>query len=159
MPVANRDGPAEHDLLCSSIALSTPRVRMTNELLLLGWSAILGLVHVFGSALAKRFQEPRGWATGARDQPVPDYTGVAARLSRAQANFLETFPIFAAAVLICHVAGRDSAASGWGAQLYFWGRVVYLPVYAAGVPYLRTLVWVAAVVGLGLVLWACIAPA
>ena len=77
---------------------------------------------------------------------------VAGRLDRAQRNFLETFPLFAAAVLIAHVAGRHSWMTEWGAQLYFWGRVVYLPLYAAGVPWVRSAVWVVAALGIVLVL-------
>ncbi|MBU6247381.1 MAG: MAPEG family protein, partial [Xanthomonadaceae bacterium] len=41
-----------------------------------------------------------------------------------------------------------------GAQLYLWARVAYLPVYAAGIPYLRSAVWGVSMVGLLLVLSA-----
>jgi uncharacterized MAPEG superfamily protein len=41
-----------------------------------------------------------------------------------------------------------------GAQLYFWARLVYVPVYAAGIPYLRTLIWAASIVGIVLLLTA-----
>jgi uncharacterized MAPEG superfamily protein len=39
-----------------------------------------------------------------------------------------------------------------GAQLYFWARLAYVPVYAAGIPYLRTLLWAASIAGIVLVL-------
>ncbi|MEO7935944.1 MAG: MAPEG family protein, partial [Dokdonella sp.] len=39
-----------------------------------------------------------------------------------------------------------------GAQLYFWARLAYLPTYAAGIPYLRTVIWGVAIVGLAMVL-------
>jgi uncharacterized MAPEG superfamily protein len=51
------------------------------------------------------------------------------RLQRALRNFGETFPLFAAAVLIAHVENVHNAYTLWGAHLYFWGRVVYLPLY------------------------------
>ena len=35
--------------------------------------------------------------------------------------------------------GNDTTALA--AQAYFWARVAYLPLYAAGVPYVRSLVW------------------
>jgi len=38
--------------------------------------------------------------------------------------------------------------------LYFWARVAYVPLYAAGVPYLRTLVWTISLIGLVMVLAA-----
>jgi uncharacterized MAPEG superfamily protein len=39
-----------------------------------------------------------------------------------------------------------------GAQLYFWGRVAFLPLYAIGVPFLRTIAWTAASAGIAMVL-------
>ncbi len=39
------------------------------------------------------------------------------------------------------VAGRGNDTTALAAQAYFWARVVYLPLYAAGVPYVRSLVW------------------
>lgn len=63
------------------------------------------------------------------------------RLQRAQANFLETFPFFAAAAIAVVVADRGNDTTALAAQAYFWARVVYLPLYAAGVPYVRSLVW------------------
>ena len=125
---------------------------MSTELILLACAAILGLVQLGAAGLAKRRQEPPGWGAGPRDEPPPTYTGLAARLVRAQSNFMETFPFFAAAVLVCHAAGRESALSLWGAQLFLWGRIVYLPLYAFGVPYVRTLAWLVATTGLVLVL-------
>ena len=40
----------------------------------------------------------------------------------------------------------------WGAQVYFWARVVYLPLYAAGISLLRSLVWNVATLGIVLIL-------
>ncbi len=132
---------------------------MSTELVLLACAAILGFVQLGGAGLAKRRQEPPGWQAGPRDAPPPTYTGLAGRLMRVQSNFMETFPFFAAAVLVCHVAGREGALSLWGAQLYFWGRVIYVPLYAFGVPYVRTLVWIVAATGLVLVLVRALLPA
>mgnify|MGYP003346102880 CR=1 FL=1 len=75
-----------------------------------------------------------------------------ARLERAQANLYETLPLFIGAVLIAHVIGASSALTVWGAALYFWGRVVYVPLYAFGVPYVRSLVWAVSLAGLVMVL-------
>jgi uncharacterized MAPEG superfamily protein len=78
--------------------------------------------------------------------------GVSGRLERALANFLETFPLFAAAVLIAHAAGHHDWMTVWGAQLYFWTRVVYVPLYGFGVPLVRSLVWNVATLGIILIL-------
>jgi uncharacterized MAPEG superfamily protein len=80
-------------------------------------------------------------------------------LERALRNFLETFPVFVAAVLLVHVLGRESTLSESGSGLYFSARLVYLPLYAAGVPLLRSLVWNAAFVGIVLLLLALVWPA
>jgi uncharacterized MAPEG superfamily protein len=76
----------------------------------------------------------------------------AQRLERAFRNFIETYGFFAVAVLLLHLAGKENAQSAMGAQLYFWARVAYLPAYALGAPYVRTLVWAAALAGLVMVL-------
>jgi uncharacterized MAPEG superfamily protein len=39
-----------------------------------------------------------------------------------------------------------------GAQLYFWARVAYVPVYASGIPFARTAVWTVSIIGLVMVL-------
>ncbi|TIU19949.1 MAG: hypothetical protein E5W49_13815, partial [Mesorhizobium sp.] len=57
-----------------------------------------------------------------------------------------------------HVLGRESALSEWGAGLYLSARLVYLPLYAAGVPLLRSLVWNVAFVGIVLLLLASAWP-
>ena len=132
---------------------------MTPPLAYLAWTLVLGFAQVGAAALAKRRQEPPLWGAGARDDGEPRYTGVAARLMRAQGNLFETLPLFAAAVLLAHVAGREGSLATWGAALYFWGRLVYVPLYAAGTPYVRTAVWIVAATGLGVVLAACLVPA
>jgi uncharacterized MAPEG superfamily protein len=71
---------------------------------------------------------------------------------RAQSNLFETLPVFAAAILIAHVAGREGVMTHWGALVYIVARVIYLPLYAAGVPFLRSLVWAVSLVGIILVL-------
>jgi uncharacterized MAPEG superfamily protein len=77
---------------------------------------------------------------------------VAGRLQRALHNFLETFPLFAVAVLIADATNRHGWMAVWGSQIYFYARVLYLPIYAAGIPVVRTLVWIVASTGIALVL-------
>jgi len=125
---------------------------MTTELSLLLWSVVLGLVHIALAATGSVSQRGLTWAVGARDGAPKPLTGIAARLYRASNNFLETFPLFAAAVLLAVVLQRHGGMTLLGAQLYFWARLAYLPVYVAGIPYLRTLVWAVSIVGIVLVL-------
>ncbi|MEG2032232.1 MAG: MAPEG family protein, partial [Janthinobacterium sp.] len=83
--------------------------------------------------------------------PVGKVTG---RLQRAQANLLETLPLFAAAVLIAHVTAQESALTLYGAALYLAARVIYLPLYAFGIPVVRTLAWCVSLAGILMILWA-----
>lgn len=127
---------------------------MPIELKMLAWSVALGLVHVLlGAALVTR-QRGLAWNVGARDATLPPPTGVAARVDRALRNFLETFPFFAAAALAVVMLERGDASTALGAQCYFWARLAYVPVYAAGIPYLRTLIWAVSIWGLLQLLWA-----
>lgn len=127
---------------------------MTTELCMLSWSVVLGLVHIALAATGSVSQRGMAWAVGARDGEPKALTGIAARLDRARGNFLETFPLFAAAVLAAWVMQRHDGMTELGAQLYFWGRLAYVPVYATGIPYLRSMVWAVSIVGIVLVLAA-----
>ena len=127
---------------------------MTTELCMLLWSAVLGLVQIALAATCSVGQRGLGWAASARDEVKPPLVGIGGRLDRARANFLETFPLFAAVILAAHLLQRHDHLTVLGAQLYFWARLVYVPVYAAGIPYLRTLVWTVSIAGIVLVLAA-----
>jgi|SRR5262245_49969413 len=129
---------------------------MTTELKMLACSILLGFVQIVLAAHAASLQRGYLWAASAREEPKPALTGVAGRLERALHNFLETFPFFAAAVLMTGAAGRHGWMTEWGAQLYFWARLVYLGVYAAGVFLVRSLVWNVAVLGIALLLLALV---
>ena len=125
---------------------------MTLELKMLALSVVLELVQIVLPSHASSLQRGYVWTASSRDEPVPALTGVAGRLARAPQNFIETFPLFAAAVLMAQVAATHSWMTMWGVQLYFWGRVIYLALYAAGVFLLRSLAWNIATLGIVLVL-------
>ncbi|MFZ2019481.1 MAG: MAPEG family protein [Methyloceanibacter sp.] len=125
---------------------------MTIELKMLGFAIVLGLVQIVLSAQSENLSTGYRWAGGARDGPRPPLTPIAGRLERALANFLETFPLFAAAVLIAHAAGRHGWMTEWGSVLYLATRVVYVPLYAFGVFLVRSLVWNVGTLGIVLIL-------
>jgi uncharacterized MAPEG superfamily protein len=127
---------------------------MSVELTMLALAAVLGFVHLFLGAHFATQERGAAWNTGARDNTPPLKGKIAGRVERAFRNFRETFPIFAVAVLIITLLDRHNARTIWGAQLYFWMRVIYLPLYAFGVPMLRTIVWLASSAGILLVLSA-----
>ncbi|HEX2257699.1 MAG TPA: MAPEG family protein [Afifellaceae bacterium] len=127
---------------------------MTVELQLLAASAFLGLVHIILAAQAANLQRGFRWGGGPRDEAEAPLAGIGGRLERAQRNFLETFPLFAAAVLVAHAAGEESWMTALGAHLYFWARLAYVPAYVSGVFLVRSLIWNVATVGILLVLIA-----
>ena len=129
------------------------RYAMTTELMILAWGCVLALVHIFATAQARTRQYGTKWNIGARDEALPPALPLVGRLERAQANFFETFPLMIAAVLIVSAAGLTNHFTALGAWLWLGARILYLPLYALGVPVVRSLAWAAALVGLIMVLW------
>jgi uncharacterized MAPEG superfamily protein len=125
---------------------------MTAELGILAWGCILGIVHIFIAVRFKTRQYGSKWNMGARDEELPPPQPIVGRLARAQANFFETFPIAAAALIavsVAHLGNWWTLVGGW---LWLGARIVYLPLYAAGVPKVRTLVFLLSIVGIALLL-------
>lgn len=131
---------------------------MHPELMILGWAAVLLLVHIFAAIGQKTKQYGKDWNMGARDEALPPLNVVAARLQRAQANYLETLPIAIIALLGVVLAGRTSSLTALGGWIWLGARVVYLPLYWTGLPKVRTLVYMVSLVGLALVLWPLLIP-
>ena len=125
---------------------------MAIELKIAAFGAVLLLVHIFAAVHLKTKQYGRDWNVGARDQAVPPLNPVAGRLARAQANFLETFPIAIVALLGVVIAGRTSAWTALGGWIWLVARTIYLPLYGFGVPVVRTVVFVISLIGLLMVL-------
>jgi uncharacterized MAPEG superfamily protein len=118
------------------------------ELRVVMWSVVLGFVHIIASSHAASRQRGYRWTASARDEPLPPLTGIAGRLERALRNFLETFPFFVALVLVAELAGIHNRLTEWGSFLYLGARVAYLPLYALGIPLIRSLVWNVATIGM-----------
>jgi uncharacterized MAPEG superfamily protein len=132
---------------------------MTPELTVLAWGCILGLVHIFVAVRFKTRQYGAKWNMGARDEELPAPQPIVGRLARAQANFFETFPIYAAAALIVSTAVLNDRWTAMGAWIWLAARVVYLPLYALGVPVVRTIAFLASIVGIVMVLRPALAAA
>ena len=125
---------------------------MSLELKMLIYAAILLLIQLVLQTLAGIYQNGLGYALSPRDDLSND-SGIPGRIERAYYNMLETFPIFAALVLTIQVTESWTALTALGVQLYFWGRVFYVPAYVAGIPFLRTIIWAVAAAGICLLAW------
>ena len=127
-------------------------LNMTFELHCLAWSIVLGLAHILIAGNARTKELGFKWNMGARDEKTQDLNPLTGRLLRAQSNFFETFPLFASAVLIVAVSHAYSAYSYWGCLIYLIARIIYLPIYALGIPVIRTIIWLCSIIGLLMVL-------
>jgi len=92
------------------------------------------------------------YAAGARDEN-PEPSVICGRFERAYYNLLETMPPFAALVLIGLYTGKVNEMTALGAQIYFWGRVAYVPAYVSGIPFIRSIIWSISTVGMAMILW------
>jgi len=117
------------------------------------WSGILTLLMVLvASAFCAKVWEPGGVMVpfGNREGIAPPM-GMAGRADRAAKNQIEAMIMFLAVVLAAHIAGKAPQAA-LGATIFFWARLVYWPVYLAGIVYLRTAVWFVSLFGLFLII-------
>ena len=126
---------------------------MAVELKILALGAVLLMIYIFTATRFKTAQYGRKWNVGARDEALPPPTPVTGRTMRAQTNFEETFPIAIVALLGVVLANRTSGRTALGGWIWLGARVVYLPLYAFGVPVIRTIVFGISMVGLGMVIW------
>jgi uncharacterized MAPEG superfamily protein len=127
------------------------------EIRLLCWSMVLGLVQLVIATVLAIKDQGRAYNIGSRDAPPPAVSVLTARFQRAFGNFRETFVYFAVAVLVVTLLNKTNATTALGAQLYFWARVIYLPVYAAGLAGIRTALWTVSLIGLVMVLLGALA--
>jgi uncharacterized MAPEG superfamily protein len=77
---------------------------------------------VFGPASARLdIKQPR--------RLIGDLEGIAARAHGAHLNHFETFPFFAAAVIIAHMLSGASTLVNWLAVAYIAVRLIYTAMY------------------------------
>ena len=123
------------------------------HLVCLGLAVIIGLIHIILQGMSATKENGAAWNAGPRDETKP--LGVmAGRFDRASKNFQETFPLFAAVLLGAYLAAQLSDLTLMAAIAYVVARAVYIPLYAFGVPYLRSLAWVVSLIAILVLLFA-----
>jgi uncharacterized MAPEG superfamily protein len=123
---------------------------MRPELNLLVWAAALAVVQVLVAVMGAFNQVGLMKLVGNRED-MPKLMGWAGRAERAHLNMVLNLGLFAVLVLVAVAAGKTSAMTVLGAQLFFWSRVAYAIIYVAGITWLRTLSWLVSVIGLLLI--------
>jgi uncharacterized MAPEG superfamily protein len=126
-------------------------VKASTEIAVIGWSVILLILHIVAQTVALARDTGAVYALSSRDEAraVSPLTG---RLTRGLRNFIETYPAFVALALALAVTGKHGGLGATGALVWFWARVVYVPVFAAGIAGLRTGVWTVSMIGIVLML-------
>jgi uncharacterized MAPEG superfamily protein len=125
-------------------------VTQSTEIVVLGWSVVLLLVQIILQAVSTYDLGP--YLLGPRDDERQSGNVMAGRLKRALENLLETYPAFVALALALAVTGKAGGIAATGAWVWLIARVVYVPLYAFGVPAVRTLAWCVSIVGLVMML-------
>ena len=128
---------------------------MTALLELTVYFTIWTLVSVVLSAAIRNQEwtkEGRDIGLGNRDN-LQEATPMGGRAERAAKNSIEAAVFFVPLALIANAAGLDAEVM-LGAQVAFWARIAYVPIYIAGIKYLRSLVWIVGVVGYGMMISA-----
>ncbi len=124
---------------------------MTPDLTLLVCAVVLAFIQVVLATVGTNLQVPLSVLAGNREV-MPDITGWAGRAIRAHRNMMENLPLFAALVLIAHIAGRNNATCVLGEEIFVWARLAHAVIYVVGVTWLRTVAWAVSVVGMAMIL-------
>lgn len=121
----------------------------STEIQVLGWSALLLIAQVTLQASILGNLTP-AYLFSSRDEELKNTSVMAGRLNRALRNLLETYPAFIALAVALAFTGDTGGIAAIGAIIWIICRVVYVVLYAAGIPVLRTLVWFGSIIGLAL---------
>jgi uncharacterized MAPEG superfamily protein len=134
---------------------------MTRTLMIVAELAVINWALIVAASLIKaKAWKPAGMraALGNRDA-VEDCNGFPARTERAAKNMLENMVLFTALALVASVGGVADPRVELGARIFFWARLVYIPIYMIGIPVARTAVWALSIVGMGMIFAAIVQAA
>ena len=137
-------------------ASQLPSTVMTQTLMILAELAVINWALILTAAMVKsKMWKPSGLlaALGNRDKQE-ECSGFPARTERAAKNMLENMVLFTALVVVANAGGVTSPDVELGARIFFWARIVYIPIYMIGIPVARTAVWAISIVGMGMMVAA-----
>jgi len=115
---------------------------MPHELTILALSALLAVAQLLLFAVPANLTLGTAYLAGPRDARR-ELTGVPARLQRAFQNQLEGLAFYTPAAVVVVLGEASSGFTAACATIYLMARVAYVPAYATGVAYLRSLIWAA----------------
>jgi len=113
---------------------------VTPELKVLALAGLLQVVQFGLMAIPANIQLGPRVTGGSRDEQ-PQLTGMAGRLHRAMNNHFEGLILFTIAVVVITLGEKASDFTATCAWTYLIARILYVPAYASGIPYLRSAIW------------------
>ena len=123
---------------------------MTADLWALVAALLLAAVQLTLASVLTLRQLGGAWVAGPRDT-TREATGISGRFVRAHRNLLEIFPQFAAALFLVHAAHAAGTLAAIGAWQFVIARLLYVPAYAFAPVGVRPVCWVAAWIGIVLI--------
>ncbi len=121
------------------------------------WGLLLYLLHIllppvlFFSRPDETLGDKLRYALGPRDAQAQLSVG-GERARRALRNYEESLPFFLTIALLLLYVGNTEGLAAQGAMVFLISRLIYLPVYVAGIPTLRTIVWLGGWAGLAMMI-------
>ena len=116
-----------------------------SELFCLELSALLWVAHLLVQLTFAGGAHSPAYLLSSRDEKSEPKGLLHPRATRALANYVENHGPFIAADVALILSNH---AGGAGATVWIVGRILYLPLYIAGVSYFRTAAWGVSIVGL-----------
>ena len=113
---------------------------MGSELGILGLYGLVVIVTILVQVITAQAQVGLEMLVKPRDD-IPILTGTAGRMERAQLNSIVAMALFAPAILILAHKGLSTPTTLLAAQAFLIARIIYVVVYAMGLPWARTIVW------------------
>lgn len=124
---------------------------MTPDLTYLAYTAALTVVlwipYIVGLVMATNAAGVSP-AAGYTDPTPPPHPTWVKRANRAHLNALENLVPFAVMIVIVHIAGLANETTAFWAMIFFFARVAHAIVYWLGIPYVRTLAFLAGIVSI-----------
>ena len=121
-----------------------------SELTCLILGLVLWVVHILIQAVFANAALGTPYLASARDEKREPRGVYFPRATRALHNYVENFVAFAPADLGLIVTQHTG---GLGATIWVICRILYIPLYLFGVPYIRTIVWGVSLVALLMMIW------
>ena len=115
-------------------------------------TAVLWMPYILNRIAVRGLTE----AVGYPENPKPAASW-AKRMQAAHANAVENLVVFAALVLVAHVAGVSNEGTVFACQMYFWARLVHAIAYTLAWPWVRTIAFIAGFAGQATLAWQLLA--